>query len=190
MDNDKMKGGEESPSGGAFSGQGQETGDDGGVNYESGGNGNYGGTTDPGYGYEESNPGYGYGMPDPGYGYGAPDSNGNPGRGQSFYGGQGPAGFNGPAGGNGPYPCMPQGGYERELEEPVSMGEWLVSLLLIMFVPCVNIVLMFVWAFSKKEKKSKSNFFKAQLILTGIMLVIYIVVIAVFGVAFLATLSY
>lgn len=83
----------------------------------------------------------------------------------------------------------PQGGYQQELEEPVSMGEWLVSLILIMFVPCVNIVLMFVWAFSKKEKKSKSNFFKAQLILTGIVLVIYIVFIVIFGAAFFAALS-
>ena len=64
------------------------------------------------------------------------------------------------------------------LEEPVTMGEWLVTMLLMM-VPCVNIVLMFVWAFSKTEKKSKSNFFKVELIMMGIILVLYIVVIAI-----------
>ncbi len=62
------------------------------------------------------------------------------------------------------------------LEEPVTMGEWLVTMLLMM-VPCVNIILMFVWAFSKTEKKSKSNFFKVELIMMGILLAIYIVVI-------------
>lgn len=68
------------------------------------------------------------------------------------------------------------------LEEPVSMGEWLICMLLMM-VPCVNIVMMFVWAFSKTEKKSKSNFFKIQLIVTGIILALYIVLMIIFVVA-------
>ncbi|MCR5282965.1 MAG: hypothetical protein K6E18_06300 [Lachnospiraceae bacterium] len=71
------------------------------------------------------------------------------------------------------------------LEEPVSMGEWLVSMLLMM-IPCVNLVLVFVWAFSKTEKKSKSNFFKAQLIIMGVILAIYVllfVVMIFFGIA-------
>ena len=71
---------------------------------------------------------------------------------------------------------------ETDLEEPISMGEWLVTMLL-MLIPCVNIVLMFVWAFSSKEKKSKSNYFKATLIFAAIILVIYIIFIAIFGVA-------
>ena len=32
-----------------------------------------------------------------------------------------------------------------DLEEPVSFGEWMITLL-IMMIPCVNIVMMFVWA--------------------------------------------
>lgn len=71
---------------------------------------------------------------------------------------------------------------ETDLEEPISMGEWLVTMLL-MLIPCVNIVLMFVWAFSSKEKKSKSNYFKAALIFAAIVLVLYIILIAIFGVA-------
>ena len=77
---------------------------------------------------------------------------------------------------------------ETDLEEPISMGEWLVTMLL-MLIPCVNIVLMFVWAFSTKEKKSKSNYFKACLIFTAIVLVIYIILIAVFGVAISSAIS-
>ena len=71
---------------------------------------------------------------------------------------------------------------ETDLEEPISMGEWLVTMLL-MLIPCVNIVLMFVWAFSSREKRSKSNYFKATLIFAAIILVIYIIFIAIFGVA-------
>ena len=77
---------------------------------------------------------------------------------------------------------------QSELEEPVSMGEWLISML-ILLIPCVNIVMMFVWAFSTKEKKSKSNYFKACLIFTAIVLVIYIILIAVFGVAISSAIS-
>lgn len=62
------------------------------------------------------------------------------------------------------------------LEEPVSVGEWLVSML-VMMVPCLNIILMFVWAFSQTEKKSKSNFFKAQLIIIGIVVALYLVIL-------------
>lgn len=59
-------------------------------------------------------------------------------------------------------------------EEPVSVSEWLVSMLLLC-IPCVNIVLMFVWAFGSSAKKSKSNYFKAALIMTGISLVLCII---------------
>lgn len=62
------------------------------------------------------------------------------------------------------------------MEEPVSVGEWLLSMVL-MVVPCLNIILMFVWAFGKTEKKSKANFFKAQLILVGIVVALYLVIL-------------
>lgn len=69
-----------------------------------------------------------------------------------------------------------------ELEEPMTMGEWLITML-IMLIPCANIIMMFVWAFSSTEKKSKSNYFKAYLIFAGIMLVIYVILFIVMGVS-------
>lgn len=69
-----------------------------------------------------------------------------------------------------PYQQPPQ----LDLEEPVKMGEWLLSLL-VMLIPCVNIIMMFVWAFGQTEKKSKSNFFKAYLIVFAILFVFGIV---------------
>ncbi len=76
------------------------------------------------------------------------------------------------------------------LEEPVSLKEWMLTFLILM-IPCVNIVMMFVWAFSSSEKKSKSNFFKAQLIFAGIILGIYILLfIVVFAGVIIAELAY
>lgn len=64
-------------------------------------------------------------------------------------------------------------------DEIVSVKEWLGSLALLL-IPFVNIVLMFVWAFSTDVKKSKSNFFKANLIFTAIILGIYFVIAILF----------
>lgn len=80
---------------------------------------------------------------------------------------------------------MPVG---SELEEPVSLGEWLIAMLL-MCIPCVNIVLMFVWAFSSTEKKSKSNFFKASLIATGISIVLCIIMVILMSAGMIAAFS-
>ena len=77
---------------------------------------------------------------------------------------------------------------ENTLEEPVTLGEWMVSFLL-MLIPCVNIILMFVWAFSNSEKKSKSNFFKAALIWYGICLVLSIIMAIAMGIGVASVLS-
>lgn len=67
---------------------------------------------------------------------------------------------------------------QNDNEVPVSMGDWIGTMLL-MLVPCVNIVLLFVWAFSKTEKKSKSNWAKAQLIIVAIVTALSIVLSSV-----------
>lgn len=73
-----------------------------------------------------------------------------------------------------------------DMEEPMSVKEWLITDLLLM-IPCVNIILVFVWAFSSSEKKSKSNYFKANLILAGCVLAFYLIIVIIMvamGVAF------
>lgn len=64
----------------------------------------------------------------------------------------------------------------NNVEEPVSLGEWIGTILLSL-IPCVNIVLLFVWAFSSTEKKSKSNWAKATLIILAIAIVVYIILV-------------
>lgn len=73
-------------------------------------------------------------------------------------------------------PYQPMG----ELEEPVSFGEWMLTLLL-MCIPCVNIILMFVWAFGKSAKKSMANYFKATLAWMAIWIVICILISVIAG---------
>ncbi|MCM1040348.1 MAG: hypothetical protein NC434_13610 [Ruminococcus sp.] len=65
-----------------------------------------------------------------------------------------------------------------ELEEPVKLSEWLISFL-IMMIPCAGFIMPFVWAFSGNEKKSKSNFFKAYLIMLGIFFAVYLILVIV-----------
>ena len=80
-----------------------------------------------------------------------------------------------------------QNNSQMELEEPVKISEWVLAMVL-MLIPCVNIIMMFVWAFSSTEKKSKSNFFKAYLIFFGISMGVMLLVWV--AIVFFAMLSY
>lgn len=70
--------------------------------------------------------------------------------------------------------------------EPVSIGTWL-GIMFLSLIPCVNIVLLFVWAFAD-GKESRKNWAKAQLIFVAIMIAIEILVILFFGTAITALL--
>lgn len=56
---------------------------------------------------------------------------------------------------------------------PYTVKQWLGTLALLM-IPIVNIVLVFVWAFSKNTNINKRNFARASLLLTAIILGFYI----------------
>lgn len=77
--------------------------------------------------------------------------------------------------------------FNEPLAPVMSVKDWLLTML-VMLIPCVNIIMMFVWAFSSTENPNKSNYFKANLIYTAISVVLitvfYIVIIAVAGAAF------
>ncbi|MCM1119944.1 MAG: hypothetical protein NC543_11380 [bacterium] len=74
------------------------------------------------------------------------------------------------------YQSYPTYQYSGDMEEPMSVKEWLIVDLLMM-IPCVNLILVFVWAFSSGEKKSKSNYFKANLIFAGCILAFYLLLV-------------
>jgi len=60
---------------------------------------------------------------------------------------------------------------------PMTFGDWVVTLLLLM-IPVVNLVLLFVWAFSSETNLNKKNFAKAQLIFMAVGIVLSILFVS------------
>ncbi|MDE5695943.1 MAG: hypothetical protein K2I96_00800 [Lachnospiraceae bacterium] len=87
-----------------------------------------------------------------------------------------------------PYQQQPYQAGDSSLEEPVTFADWMISML-IMCIPCVNIIMMFVWAFGSNTKKSKSNYFKASLVWMLIGVVLMIVMAGAFGAIFASLLE-
>ena len=80
----------------------------------------------------------------------------------------------------------PQHGYSAPPMEPeMSVKDWVITFL-IMMVPCVNIVMIFVWAFSNTNK-TRANFFKAYLIIMAVVLVLSMILSVALG-SFLAVM--
>ncbi len=75
---------------------------------------------------------------------------------------------------NGYYQDPRRNRFSQELEEPMTLGEWIVTLL-ISVIPCVNVIMMFVWAFGSSTKRSKSNWAKAMLIFLLIFVIIGVI---------------
>lgn len=64
----------------------------------------------------------------------------------------------------------------NSIYEPMSLSQWMVTLLLLV-IPVVNIILLFVWGFSGDTNISKKNFARAQLIFMAIGFAIWLVII-------------
>jgi hypothetical protein len=70
---------------------------------------------------------------------------------------------------------------EQQTTPVLSVKDWMITILLLA-IPIVNIVLLFVWAFSKGENPTKANYAKASLIWAAIGIVLYIFfVVILFG---------
>ena len=69
----------------------------------------------------------------------------------------------------------------------MSMKDWLITLLL-MIIPCVNIVLLFVWAFGNGNQ-NKQNWARAYLIVMAIGIVLSIALSMFMGVAMIAMMD-
>jgi hypothetical protein len=67
----------------------------------------------------------------------------------------------------------------------ISVKEWML-MMLIMVIPIVNIVMMFVWAFSEGNP-TKQNYFKASLLWAAIVFVLYFLVFVILFGAFFST---
>lgn len=71
----------------------------------------------------------------------------------------------------------------------MTMGEWVITLI-VMMVPCVNIIMMFIWAFGNGNENRK-NFCRANLIITAVSAVLaFVLYLTVFASIIAATGSY
>ncbi len=76
-------------------------------------------------------------------------------------------------------PVVPS--YGSPETQPVSIGGW-IGVMLLSCLPLVNLIMLFVWAFSSSTKKSLKNYARAALIMILIVLVIAIVISVIFAV--------
>lgn len=58
----------------------------------------------------------------------------------------------------------------EQFEKPMSLGDWLITII-IQAIPCVGIIMLFVWAFGNGNT-SRKNYCRAALILTAVALVL------------------
>ena len=73
--------------------------------------------------------------------------------------------------------------FENYDQKPMSVKEWLVTMLLTA-IPMVGFILLFVYAFGNNENVNKQNWAKAQLLLFAIVLGLVIVFFVAFGALF------
>ena len=71
--------------------------------------------------------------------------------------------------------------------EVMSVGKWVVTYL-IMMIPCVGIIMTFVWAFSSRGNVNRRNYCRAFLIIIAVIVVIYLILWIIFGAALTALL--
>ena len=65
---------------------------------------------------------------------------------------------------------------------PMTMGEWIVTLI-IMAIPCVNIIMCFVWGFGSTGNLNRRNFCRAYLIMIAVVFVLYLILAVTVGVS-------
>jgi hypothetical protein len=61
-----------------------------------------------------------------------------------------------------------------QLEPPMTLGDWILTLI-ISVIPCVNIIMLFVWGFSQGGNTSRKNYCRAVLILYAIGFVLSLI---------------
>jgi hypothetical protein len=76
-------------------------------------------------------------------------------------------------------------------EMPVSLGEWIITWI-VLGIPLVGIIMLFVWAFGSDTKRSKKTYCQATLIISLAITVLSVFFFFVFGglAAFIGSGSY
>jgi len=79
---------------------------------------------------------------------------------------------------------MPMGG---PMEKPMSLGDWVITLI-IQAIPCVGLVMMFVWAFGQGNM-SRKNYCRAVLIFYAVGIVLGLIFYSSLAAIFMGAMS-
>ena len=84
-----------------------------------------------------------------------------------------------------------QGNYYQNQHDPnkdvMGMGEWLITLIFLA-IPCVNIIMYFVWAFGNGNENRK-NFCRAGLIMMAVGIVLTILLYSIIGISIVSSMA-
>ncbi|HIQ93377.1 MAG TPA: hypothetical protein IAB24_09110 [Candidatus Copromonas avistercoris] len=84
-----------------------------------------------------------------------------------------------------------QGNYYQNQHDPnkdvMGMGEWLITLI-VLAIPCVNIIMYFVWAFGNGNENRK-NFCRAGLIMMAVGIVLTILLYSIIGISIVSSMA-
>ena len=84
-----------------------------------------------------------------------------------------------------------QGNYYQTQYDPnkdvMGMGEWLITLI-VLAIPCVNIIMYFVWAFGNGNENRK-NFCRAGLIMMAVGIVLTILLYSIIGISIVSSMA-
>jgi uncharacterized membrane protein len=75
-----------------------------------------------------------------------------------------------------------------QLEPPMSLVDWIITLV-ITAIPCVNIIMLFVWGFSQGGNTSRKNYCRAVLIVGAIGFVLGLILYSTIFAAFVSNMS-
>ncbi|WP_297337269.1 hypothetical protein [Algoriphagus sp.] len=77
---------------------------------------------------------------------------------------------------------------EEFKKPPLSLGDWIISVL-VSKIPLIGFIMLIVWAVDSNTDKNKSNWAKAELIVTLIFIGISILFVAIIGFGFFANFA-
>jgi hypothetical protein len=74
---------------------------------------------------------------------------------------------------------FPQSNYQSNGsgENVMGLKDWLL-VLIVQMIPCVGIIMMFVWAFGNDGNQTRKNYCRAMLIIAAVMFVLAIITYA------------
>jgi len=66
----------------------------------------------------------------------------------------------------------------KENNKIITTSEWII-IKMIMFIPIVNIIMLFIWSFNNKTNINKANWAKANLIIMIFRVIFYLIIVFV-----------